>query len=73
YELIKFPIDSVERLDKSPGRKNKDYWTVKEFFTRYLRMQLTLAFLYPQLHFHRLPRNMFDFWYHKYLCWRGRL
>ena len=68
YELVKLPQDSVRCLGKVVSERYG-----KMMFFRYMRIQFVLALLYPKLHFWRVPRNTFDFWYHKYLYRRGKL
>ena len=73
YKLIKVPQDIVKTLDESPSRKDKRYYTMKNFMAL-LRIQLVLALLYPKLHHPaRLARNLLDFWWEAYLVRGNKL
>jgi|LGVF01.2.fsa_nt_gb GT2 family glycosyltransferase len=56
YKLVEFPADLVEHISH-PGRDPRN-------FIQYLRTNLIIAFKYPK-YFRKIPRTIFDFYYHK--------
>lgn len=56
YELVEFPEDSVMHIPH-PGRDPRK-------FILYLRTNLIIAFKYPK-YFKKIPRKIFDYYYHK--------
>lgn len=65
YRLTTFPMSNIENLDPSPTRYCLN-------FPLYLRMQLTLLLKYPRQHWWRLPRSLFDFFYHLFEHFKSR-
>lgn len=56
YELVELPVDSVMHIPH-PGRDPRK-------FILYLRTNLIIAFKYPK-YFKKIPRKIFDYYYHK--------
>jgi glycosyltransferase involved in cell wall biosynthesis len=71
YQLVKLDEGCVRCLGETSTDRCKKMKRTR--FATFLRIQMVLAFKYPNKHFFRVPRNIFDFWYHRYLAWRGKL